>query len=97
MNGEMHLSKRELRSCMELGKALTSELDQDKLFGTILKKLSDMIPADIWSLLLLDRETEELKFQLSVDLNMEEMKDIRIKLGECLRAVFLRLLLALLE
>jgi diguanylate cyclase (GGDEF)-like protein len=82
MNGEMHLSKRELRSCMELGKALTSELDQEKLFGIILKKLSDMIPADIWSLLLLDRETEELKFQLSVDLNMEEMKDIRIKLGE---------------
>ncbi len=82
MYGEMHLSKRELRSCMDLGKALTSELDQEKLFGTILKKLSDMIPADIWSLLLLDRKTQELKFKLSADLNMEEMRGVRIKLGE---------------
>jgi diguanylate cyclase (GGDEF)-like protein len=78
----MHLSKRELRSCMELGKALTSELDQDKLFGTILKKISDMVPADIWSLLLLDKKTDELIFKFSVDLKMEEMGEIRIKLGE---------------
>ena len=82
MYGEMHLSKRELRSCMELGKALTSELDPNKLFGTILRKLSNMIPAGIWSLLLLDRDTEELKFKVSVDLNVEEIKDIRIKLGD---------------
>jgi diguanylate cyclase (GGDEF)-like protein len=82
MYGEMHLSKRELRSCMELGKALTAELDQNKLFGTILKKLSDMIPADIWSLLLLDRDTGELKFKFSADLNMEEIKDLRIKMGD---------------
>src|SRR3990172_548834 len=82
MYGEMHLSKRELRSCMELGKALTSELDPNRLFGTILRKLSEMIPADIWSLLLLDRDTGELRFSLSVDLNIEEIRDIRIKAGQ---------------
>ena len=46
-----------MRSLRELGKVLTSRLDQNMLFGTILRKLSVMIPADIWSLLLLDRDT----------------------------------------
>jgi diguanylate cyclase (GGDEF)-like protein len=82
MYGEMHLSRRELRSCMDLGKALTSELDQNRLFGTILKKLSDLIPADIWSLMLVERERNELVFKLSVDLNIEEVKDIRINMGQ---------------
>lgn len=82
MYGEKHLSRRELRSCMDLGKALTSELEPNKLFATILRKLSDMIPADIWSLLLLDRDTNELRFKLSVDLDMEEVKDIIIKPGQ---------------
>lgn len=82
MYGEMHLSRRELRSCMDLGKALTSELDQNRLFGTILKKLSDLIPADIWSLLLVERERNELIFKLSVDLNIEEVKDVRIGMGQ---------------
>ena len=82
MYGEQHLSRRELRSCMDLGKALTSELDSNKLFATILGKLSDMIPADIWSLLLLDRDTNRLRFKLSVDLKMEAVKDISIKIGQ---------------
>jgi len=67
---------------MDLGKALTSELDQNRLFGTILKKLSDLIPADIWSLLLVERERNELVFKLSVDLNIEEVKDVRIGMGQ---------------
>ncbi|MBN2159985.1 MAG: sensor domain-containing diguanylate cyclase [Spirochaetes bacterium] len=82
MYSEKHLSRRELRSCMDLGKALTSELDANQLFRTILRKLSDMIPADIWSLLLVDRDTSDLRFKLSVDLNMEEVKDIVIKRGQ---------------
>ncbi|HRS75592.1 MAG TPA: sensor domain-containing diguanylate cyclase [Spirochaetota bacterium] len=82
MYGEMHLSRRELRSCMDLGKALTSELDQNRLFGTILKKLSDLIPADIWSLLLVERERNELVFKVSVDLDIEEFKDVRIGMGQ---------------
>jgi diguanylate cyclase (GGDEF)-like protein len=81
MYGEKHLSRKEMRTCIDLGKALTSELDQNKLFGTILRKISSMIPADIWSLLLLDRQTNELRFMLSVDLDMEEVKDVRIKVG----------------
>lgn len=82
MYGEMHLSRRELRSLMDLGKALTSELDPNRLYGTILRKLSEIIQAETWSLLLYDPDARELRFKLSVDLNIEEIKDIRIKSGQ---------------
>lgn len=81
-SAEKHLSRRELVSCMELGKILTAELDPDRLFALIMGKLSDMIPAGIWSLLLVDRDTGDLFFKLSVDLNTETMRDIRISPGQ---------------
>ena len=82
MSDETILSRKELLSCMELGKTLTSELDPDNLFKTILNKLSSLIPADTWSLLLFDRSTGELSFKLSSDLDMEKVKYLRLRLGE---------------
>src|SRR6187397_2940731 len=76
------LTRHELLSCMELGKALTSELDEARLFSTILTKVSVLLPAEHWSLLLLDEATNELYFELSVDIMPEMVKDLRLRLGE---------------
>ena len=76
------LSNEELLSCLDLARVLTSELDPDILFDVILKKLSGMIPATNWSLLLLDHDTGELHFKLTVDLDIEKIRNIRLKLGE---------------
>jgi diguanylate cyclase (GGDEF)-like protein len=76
------LSREELLSCVELGKALTSELDSKNLFRKLLKRLSELMPAENWSLLLLDESTGELRFELSVDLDLELVRDIRLGLGE---------------
>ncbi len=65
------LSREELLSCVELGKALTSELDSKNLFRKLLKRVSELMPAENWSLLLLDESTGELRFELSVDLDLE--------------------------
>ena len=88
MNGKLimkpyeNISKQELISCIELGKTLTSELKQDELFGGILKKISDMVPADIWSLLLVDQNTGNLWFKMSTDLDKKNFRSIRLKKGE---------------
>jgi diguanylate cyclase (GGDEF)-like protein len=76
------LTRHELLSCMELGKALTAELDESRLFDIILKKVSALLPAENWSLLLLDEATGELRFELSVDLDPAMIKDVRLRLGE---------------
>jgi diguanylate cyclase (GGDEF)-like protein len=82
MEGIKSLTKQELLTCVELGKALTAELDSKQLFGKILKKVSELLPAENWSLLLLDETAGELRFELSVDLVPHVVKDIRLRLGE---------------
>jgi diguanylate cyclase (GGDEF)-like protein len=76
------LTRHELLSCVELGKALTAVLDEARLFETILNKVSALLPAENWSLLLLDESTGELRFELSVDLEPDIIKDVRLRLGE---------------
>jgi diguanylate cyclase (GGDEF)-like protein len=81
MDGEDKLTYHDLLSCMELGKALTSELHSERLFGKILQKVSELLPAENWSLMLLDDETGELRFELVVGLDFEQVKDVRLQLG----------------
>jgi len=76
------LTKEELLSCLELGKALTSELVSEKLFKIILNKLSELIPASNWSLMLLDHETGELFFSICVGIEIPGASEIRLKPGE---------------
>jgi diguanylate cyclase (GGDEF)-like protein len=82
MDGESPLTRSDLLSCLELSKALTGELDSKRLFRTILQKVSALLPAELWSLLLLDEATGKLRFEISVDLDLEMLKDIRLALGE---------------
>lgn len=76
------LTTRDLLSCMELGKALTSELHPDELFSKILHKISELLSAENWSLLLLDEATGELHFQVSVELDLEQVRQVRLRLGQ---------------
>src|SRR5215471_13476148 len=76
------LTRHQLLSCLELGKALAAELDADRLLDTILHKVSALLPAEHWSLLLLDEATGELRFELSVDLEPSVIRDFRLRPGE---------------
>src|SRR5262252_10524535 len=76
------LTRHQLLSCLELGKALAAELDADRLLDTILHKVSALLPAEHWSLLLLDEATGELRFELSVDLEPSVIHNLRLRPGE---------------
>jgi len=82
MDSESPLTRRELLSCMELGKALTSTLDAQQLLQVILEKVSELLPAENWSLLLVDEATDELHFQVSVDLDPDLVRSVRLAPGE---------------
>lgn len=82
MTNKHPLTRRELSACVELGKALTSELDTGRLLELILQKTKDLLPAMNWSLLLLDEKTNELRFELSIDLDIDLVKNVRIPLNE---------------
>lgn len=72
------LSVAELVSCLELGKALTSELEPRRLLQTILDKVSGLVPADNWSLLTLDEDGRHLRFAVTVGLDFSLVKDLTL-------------------
>src|SRR4029434_7528253 len=76
------LTRHQLLACLELGKALAAELDATRLLDTILHKVSALLPAAHWSLLLLDEATGELRFGLSIDLEPSVIHDLRLRPGE---------------
>jgi diguanylate cyclase (GGDEF)-like protein len=66
----------------EVGKALFSTLDLQKILQTVMEKISDLLQPDTWSLLMVDEKTQELYFEIAIGQGAEKLKDVRLKLGE---------------
>jgi diguanylate cyclase (GGDEF)-like protein len=66
----------------EVGKALFSTLDLQKILQTIMEKISDLFQPDTWSLLMVDEKVQDLYFEIAIGHGAEKLKDVRLKLGE---------------
>jgi diguanylate cyclase (GGDEF)-like protein len=66
----------------EVGKALFSTLDLQKILQTIMEKISELLQPDSWSLLMVDEKAQDLYFEIAIGNGAEKLKDVRIKLGE---------------
>jgi diguanylate cyclase (GGDEF)-like protein len=75
------LTITELVSCLELGKALTSELEHRGLLQTIMDKVSALMPADNWSLLTLDDDGKHLRFAVTVGLDFAQVRGLALEAG----------------
>jgi len=71
-----------LLATIEFSKALVSAYDMETLLTAILSRIKAIIPAENWSLLLIDPPTGELYFAVIVGLGPETVKDIRLMPGE---------------
>ncbi len=80
--GRSSMYTRQLMACLEMGKALTSTFDMQEILHTVLSKLSLLVPARNWSLLLLEPDNGSLRFEVAVGLAPELLRDLRIPLGE---------------
>lgn len=69
-------------ACIEFSKALVSAYDMESLLTAVLERIKLLIPASNWSLLLLDPQTQELYFAVSVGVEHELLKGVRLKMGE---------------
>jgi diguanylate cyclase (GGDEF)-like protein len=66
----------------EIGKALASTLDLQKILQTVMEKISDLLQPDTWSLLMLDESSQELHFEIAIGAGADKLKDVRLKMGE---------------
>lgn len=72
----------ELSTFTEIGKALTSSLDLKEILNVVMEKISRLLQPKNWSLLLLDEDTNELRFEIAVGEGADKIKDLRLKVGE---------------
>lgn len=91
---QAHLSElgtvERILACIEFSKAMVSAYDMESLLKAVLERISLLIPARNWSLLLLDHKANELYFAVTVGLDLERLKGIRLKVGEGIAGVVAR-------
>ncbi|MEW6097404.1 MAG: HD domain-containing phosphohydrolase [bacterium] len=72
----------ELATLSHIGKAITSTLDLDKLLNLILYTSITILEGDSGSIMLIDKEKEELYVKVGYGMTKEAMKGKRIKMGK---------------
>ncbi len=71
-----------IASFIEIGKLLTSTLNLEEILERIIQKVSQLADAQNWSLLLKDKETGKLTFEVVVGIKKEILKGVRLAAGE---------------
>ncbi|MFZ0429103.1 MAG: sensor domain-containing diguanylate cyclase [Acidobacteriota bacterium] len=71
-----------LLACLEVGKLLTSTLDLREILQLIVDRMSDLIAAENWSILLRNEVTGELTFEIVAGVEESLLKGIRLARGE---------------
>ena len=66
----------------EIGRTLVSGLGLQSILQTIMEKLSVSIEADTCSLLMVDEDSQELYFKVVIGTNAQQLRDVRVKLGD---------------
>ncbi len=67
---------------VQVGQLLTSTFDLDEILQLIMEKVSLIVKAENWSLLLKDEETDDLTFKVVVGSNEDALKGMSIPPGE---------------
>jgi diguanylate cyclase (GGDEF)-like protein len=66
----------------QLARSLTASFDLDSILRTIIDHMESMIEADMWTLLMLDEESQELYYAIAAGGEETALEDLRVKVGE---------------
>ncbi len=83
MKKELIVDKSVKQLYANIGKLVTSSLKLNQIVKGILEEIHQFFNPEYWSLLRLDKETQELYFVIfNGPAHLKDVKDIRLKLGE---------------
>ncbi len=79
--------EKEISFYREIGKALTSTLEFDRVLFLVLERVREMLGAESWALILAedaarDSREKEFRFELAKDVKGEDLRNHRVKPGE---------------
>lgn len=74
--------KKELSFFIDVGKALTSTLELEKVMDIIMDNVQKLVCSEAWSLLLVDEERDDIYFAITKGKQPEGLQGQRLKMGE---------------
>ena len=66
----------------QVARSLTSSLDIDTILRTIIEHMERFIDAELWTLLMLDEERQELYYAIAAGADEAALRGARVKVGE---------------
>jgi signal transduction protein with GAF and PtsI domain len=66
----------------QVARSLTSSFDLDTILHTIIEHMERFIHADLWTLLMLDEERQELYYAITEGEEDDALRNLRVKVGE---------------
>jgi diguanylate cyclase (GGDEF)-like protein len=66
----------------QLARSLTSSFDLDSILRTIIDHMERFIDAELWTLLMLDEEKQELYYAIAAGGEESALRELRVKVGE---------------
>jgi DNA-binding response OmpR family regulator/putative methionine-R-sulfoxide reductase with GAF domain len=72
----------ELGTINEIAQTVTSSLDLDKVIRSVMKGINRILRVETGSLLLIDEETNELVFKITLQGDTEKLASYRLKMGQ---------------
>ena len=82
MKEPQSFQEKSLLTCVEIGKAVTATLHMNQILEIVFDRLSRLIRAKNWTLFLVDPIAHELRFEVVAGLQEQQLRNIRIKIGE---------------
>jgi signal transduction protein with GAF and PtsI domain len=82
MSDILNKKLEQLNTLVELSSLIISTLDTREIRKRAIEAATRLMDAEAGSLLLVDKETEELFFELALGEKGEKLKEIRLKKGE---------------
>ena len=81
-NTENRIPLDDLLVFHRLARSLTASFDLDTILRTILEHMERLIEAELWTLLMVDEEAQELYYALAAGGEEAALRDLRVKMGE---------------
>ena len=79
---ENRMPLKDLLVFHQLTRSLTSSFELDTILRTILEHMERMVDADLWTLLMLDEERQDLYYAIAAGGEQSALRDLRVKMGE---------------
>lgn len=66
----------------DVARSLTTSLELEEILGAIMEKMAQFFGPERWSMMLVDEATDELYCVIAVGQNAENLKELRVPMGE---------------